>query len=94
MLIDTVLHILVTDPDHYRRGAGAKLIRWGTERADDAQLPSFLEATLMGRPLYVKMGFEPKHEELWDLSKYGLEGTDISTVMIRPPKSNGMQRAE
>jgi GNAT superfamily N-acetyltransferase len=59
MLIDTVLHILVTDPDHHRRGAGAKLIRWGTERADDAQLPSFLEASLMGRavgPFKVRTG--------------------------------------
>lgn len=80
-----VLHILVTDPEHHRRGAGAMLIRWGTEQADDAQLPAFLEATMVGVPLYTREGFQARHEEVFDLKKYGLEGTDVSTVMIREP---------
>jgi predicted N-acetyltransferase YhbS len=77
--------MLVTDPEHHRRGAGELLVRWGTEQADEAQLPSFLEASLMGRPLYARLGFEPQEEEVWDLKKYGLEGTDVSTPMIRQP---------
>jgi GNAT superfamily N-acetyltransferase len=85
VLKSTVLHILVTDPEHHRRGAGAMLVRWGTARADKAQLPAFLEATQVGRPLYAREGFESKHEEVFDLSKYGLQGTDVSTVMIREP---------
>jgi GNAT superfamily N-acetyltransferase len=80
-----VLHILVTHPDHHRRGAGAMLLAWGLRKADSAQLPSFLESSPMGRPLYARMGFTPRHEEVWDLSKYGLEGTQTSTVMIRDP---------
>ncbi|CAO2648756.1 Nn.00g097050.m01.CDS01 [Neocucurbitaria sp. VM-36] len=79
------LHILATDPEHHRRGAGAMLLAWGLRKADSAQLPSFLESSPMGRPLYARMGFEPKHVETWDLTKYGLEGTDTSTVMIREP---------
>ncbi|KAH8731535.1 hypothetical protein GQ44DRAFT_822446 [Phaeosphaeriaceae sp. PMI808] len=79
------LHVLITDPEHHRRGAGAMLIQWGTSQADDARLPSFLEATLIGRPLYARMGFEPRHEEVFDLTKYGLQGTDTTTVMIREP---------
>ncbi|KAF2134105.1 hypothetical protein P153DRAFT_281459 [Dothidotthia symphoricarpi CBS 119687] len=79
------LQILVTDPEHHRRGAGAMLIEWGTEKADDAQLPSFLEATRMGRPLYERMGFEKRYEEVFDLSQYGVKGEDSSTVMIREP---------
>jgi hypothetical protein len=63
------------------------LIRWGTDKADEAQLPSYLEATIIGRPLYAKMGFEPKHVETWDLAKYGIQGTDVSTIMIRNPLS-------
>jgi GNAT superfamily N-acetyltransferase len=80
-----VLHILVTDPEHHRRGAGKMLIRWGTEQADEAQLPCFLEATRMGKALYAREGFEEEHEEVWDLSKYGLQGDDSSTIMIRKP---------
>ena len=61
------------------------LIRWGTEKADNAQLPAFLEATQVGVPLYAREGFQPRHEEVFDLKKYGLDGTDVSTVMIRDP---------
>jgi hypothetical protein len=61
------------------------LIRWGTEQADKAQLPAFLESTLVGRPLYAREGFEIRYEEVFDLTKYGLQGTDSSTVMIREP---------
>lgn len=79
------LHLLVTDPEHHRRGAGSLLLRFGTEIADQAGLPGFLESTLVGRPLYARWGFEARHEEVWDLTRFGLEGTDTSTVMIRPP---------
>ncbi|KAF2854469.1 hypothetical protein T440DRAFT_387404 [Plenodomus tracheiphilus IPT5] len=79
------LHILATDPDHHRRGAGKMLLKWGLDQADRDGLPAFLEASLMGRPLYASLGFKTRHEEVWDLQKYGLEGTDISTVMIRDP---------
>ncbi|KAF1845592.1 uncharacterized protein K460DRAFT_366449 [Cucurbitaria berberidis CBS 394.84] len=79
------LHILVTDPEHHRRGAGAMLIAWGLKKADNAQLPSYLESSPMGRPLYARMGFKPRYEEIWDLRKYGLQGMDKSTVMIREP---------
>jgi hypothetical protein len=61
------------------------LVQWGTAQADEAQLPCFLEATEMGKPLYAREGFEAQHEEHWDLSKYGLQGSDTSTVMIRKP---------
>ncbi|KAG9196647.1 hypothetical protein G6011_01768 [Alternaria panax] len=79
------LHILVTHPDHHRRGAGSMLLEWGTKQADRARLPAFLESSPMGRPLYEKMGFQTKEVVTWDLARYGLEGTDFSTVMLREP---------
>ncbi|XPT02487.1 hypothetical protein M3J09_011604 [Ascochyta lentis] len=79
------LHILITDPAHHRRGAGAQLLKWGTAQADAAQLPCFLESSVMGRPLYARCGFTPRHEEVFDLRKYGGEGEDRNTVMIRDP---------
>ena len=39
----------------------------------------------MGRSLYAKCGFTPRHEEVFDLRKYGGEGQDMNTVMIRDP---------
>jgi predicted N-acetyltransferase YhbS len=75
----------VTDPQHHRRGAGSMLIKWGTSQADIAQLPCFLESSVMGRPLYASHGYTPRHEEVFDLSKYGGEGEDMNTVMIRDP---------
>lgn len=81
----SVLHILVTDPAHHRRGAGAMLLAWGLRKADSAQLPSFLEASSTGKPLYARMGFQQVFEKTWDLTKYGMQGTDTSTVMIRDP---------
>lgn len=80
-----VLHMLITDPAHHRRGAGGQLVRWGTSQADVAQLPCFLESSVMGRPLYTKCGFTPRLEQVFDLTKYGGEGGDMNTVMIRDP---------
>ncbi|RMZ73901.1 acyl- N-acyltransferase [Pyrenophora seminiperda CCB06] len=77
------LHLLVTHPDHQRRGAGAMLIEWGTQRADVAQLPCFLESSPRGKPLYEKMGFEVAEVVTFDLSKYGLSGLHDSTPMLR-----------
>ena len=83
--VPLVLHILITDPEHHRRGAGAKLISWGTLQADAAHLPCFLESSIMGRPLYARCGFTPRYEQRFDLTKYGGDGEDINTVMIRDP---------
>ncbi|KAL1625514.1 hypothetical protein SLS56_007336 [Neofusicoccum ribis] len=82
------LGLLVTHPKHHRRGAGAMLIRWGTEQADRAGLISFLEATETGRPLYKRHGFEEQETFVIELSKYGGTGVEKNTTMIRQPVKN------
>ncbi|USP79709.1 gnat family protein [Curvularia clavata] len=82
------LHILVTHPDHHRKGAGTMLLNWGISKADSLGLPAFLESSAMGRPLYERLGFQAREVVTFDLKKYGLEGTDTNTVMIREPLSN------
>lgn len=77
--------MLITDPEHHRRGAGALLVKWGTSRADTHNLSSFLEASEAGKPLYSRLGFEAVHEEVFDLAKWGGEGKDTNTLMIRQP---------
>ena len=75
--------ILVTHPDHHRRGAGSMLTKWGLEKADKAKLPVYLEASEEGRPVYAKLGFKPVEEHYFDLAKYGAEGGEMNTVMMR-----------
>ncbi|EMD62189.1 hypothetical protein GGP41_002353 [Bipolaris sorokiniana] len=79
------LQILVTDPDHHRRGAGSMLLKWGLGKADELGLPGFLEASPMGKPLYERMGFRTQETAVFDLTKYGAEGEDTNTIMIREP---------
>ncbi|KAH7131887.1 acyl-CoA N-acyltransferase [Dendryphion nanum] len=81
------LHLLVTRPDHQRRGAGTLLLNWGLEQSDKAQIPAFLESTREGLQVYEKVGFKPVEEQTFDLSKYGGTGWDSSTAMIREPAS-------
>jgi GNAT superfamily N-acetyltransferase len=87
LIIKIVLHMLITDPAHHRRGAGALLVRWGTDQADKNNLPSFLEASEAGKALYARLGFVAEHEEVFDLAKWGGVGRDTNTLMIRPPVS-------
>ncbi|KAF1973988.1 hypothetical protein BU23DRAFT_462763 [Bimuria novae-zelandiae CBS 107.79] len=73
------LQMLITDPDHQRRGAGRMLVNWGCSRADKAGLPSFLEASDAGKPLYRSCGFSPVHTETFDLSKYDPSKVGLET---------------
>jgi hypothetical protein len=78
--------VLVTDPEEQRRGAGAMLLKWGLDQADRAQLPAYLESSEVGRPLYARWGFEVIKPVAFDLTKYGGEGSDFNTIMIRQPQ--------
>ncbi|KAK6338448.1 hypothetical protein TWF730_002508 [Orbilia blumenaviensis] len=51
------LMTLVTHPDHFRRGAGTTLMRWGLEKAKQEKLVITLFASQMGYGLYKKLGF-------------------------------------
>ncbi|KAJ4374991.1 hypothetical protein N0V83_002070 [Neocucurbitaria cava] len=80
------LDTLVTLPQHERRGAGSMLVRWGCERADEAGVEAYLEASLMGAPMYARHGFQAVKEVELDLRKW--EGKEIMSfiLMLRPAK--------
>ncbi|KAE8133671.1 acyl-CoA N-acyltransferase [Aspergillus pseudotamarii] len=52
------LDMLATHPKFGGRGIGSQLLGWGLEEADVERTPTFLTATVAGKPLYEKKGFQ------------------------------------
>jgi len=61
------------------------LVKWGIDQADKAQLPTYLEASTEGKPLYERMGFKEVARRAFNFADYGSQGVEINTAMIRPP---------
>ncbi|KAF2489869.1 acyl-CoA N-acyltransferase [Lophium mytilinum] len=51
------LGLLGVSPKHQRRGIGARLVAHGQKIAAEDKMPVTLEASVMGRGLYAKLGF-------------------------------------
>ena len=49
---------LAVSPTHQRRGIGGALLTWGTSTATKDRLPIALEASVVGRGVYMKHGFK------------------------------------
>ncbi|KNG50632.1 acyl-CoA N-acyltransferase [Stemphylium lycopersici] len=86
-----VLDTLVTRQEHGRRGAGSMLVRWGCEKADQAGVEAFLEASVMGAPMYARHGFQPVKEVDLDLRKWGGKEQMKFILMLRPVKCDASQ---
>ncbi|KAL8788973.1 MAG: hypothetical protein Q9213_001382 [Squamulea squamosa] len=59
-----LLALCFVHPAHRRRGAGSLLLKWGTQKADELDLDTFIEAARPGIPLYLTHGFK-EVEEYW-----------------------------
>ncbi|PYI34291.1 acyl-CoA N-acyltransferase [Aspergillus indologenus CBS 114.80] len=57
------LDMLVTHPQHRRRGAATMLVRWGCERADRTGMPVYIDSTRAGVPVYERLGFVVVRED-------------------------------
>ena len=62
------------------------LLEKGMETADKAGLDMYLQASLMGAPLYMKFGFEVMSMQEIDLSQWGVDQVDTRTYMKRPTR--------
>lgn len=60
------------------------LIKWGLERADDLNLPTYVEGTPMAKQLYIKHDFE-----VVDELPIEVPGVDVISdfCMIRPAQT-------
>ena len=81
-----ILMHMVTRPSQRGKGAARLLIQWGIEQAEKTGAPAYLEAGVMGRPIYEKMGFQQFGElvEL-DLGTCGVEATFALSRMVYHP---------
>lgn len=78
------LHMLHADPEFQGRGAGSKLIEWGTKKSDELGLPTFLEASTQGHGLYKKHGFKDVEILKVDFTPFGGQLHE-QPLMIREP---------
>jgi predicted GNAT family N-acyltransferase len=85
-LTRTDLSVIGTSAKHRKQGAASLLVKWGTERADDYNLPSYLEASKAGYNLYRKYGFAEVDNLAIEISRWGGEDF-VDFCMIRPAKS-------
>ena len=75
-----------THPRYQRRGAANALLKWGLQRADELNLPMYLESSATGQSLYKKHGFKDVAIVDLDLTPFGGEGLVHSApCMLREP---------
>jgi len=81
----SVLALLVTSEEYRHKRAGSLLLQWGLERSEQLNIPCYLQASVQGRRLYEKYGFQAIDTVEFDLGEYGLDGMEEMTEMIRHP---------
>lgn len=81
-----VCYLLATDPDFQRRGLGGMLLGHLTALADAESRRVYLEATIVGHPLYEKLGWRDIDLITIDFRKWGENQTDYNWVMMREPQ--------
>lgn len=85
-----VLMHMVTRPVHRGKGAAGMLIRWGIEQAEKDGVPAYLEAGVMGRPIYERYGFVQVGELLEvNMAAGGGEGVFVMCKMGYFPNGSG-----
>jgi hypothetical protein len=56
------------------------LVRWGCERADEVGVQAYLEASLVGAPMYARHGFVGKEKIELDLRR--LPGGEVHQFIV------------
>jgi GNAT superfamily N-acetyltransferase len=69
--------MLAVDPAFGRRGLGARLLKWGLDRADGERVITFISSSPTGRGLYEKHGCRA-------LNNYQVIPGYRETSMVRP----------
>lgn len=67
-------------------------LKYGLDHADELGLPSYLEASPTGKPLYERWGYEAVSTMPFDARDFGAPKAKTHTIMVRPVRkqSNGV----
>ncbi|KAI3397193.1 hypothetical protein diail_11167 [Diaporthe ilicicola] len=73
-----VLDLCTVDPAFQRRGIALKLVQWGLEEAKRrGGLEATTEASAMGRHVYVKLGFKPVADVVYEVDEDVIKGRTL-----------------
>lgn len=87
------LGILATDSKYQGHGVGKALLAHGLEEVvDKLELPSFVLASRMGKPLYERAGFEEKTALPFDGRERGGRSEGRHWIMVRPAHGAGVRQ--
>ncbi|PWN38306.1 GCN5-related N-acetyltransferase [Meira miltonrushii] len=85
-----VLDICVVRPRFQRRGIASELVKWGLRKAEELgqngqAIECVTEASPMGKPVYVKLGFEAEGEVVYKVDEeFQNRKRSVDTVLRRP----------
>lgn len=77
------LALLGVDPAYQGKGVGSRMVKWGTDRAQEAGVAVSLESSLSARRTYQKAGFEIAEV------KPLVEGLEACAMVWLPEKADG-----
>lgn len=72
-------------PSYQRRGIGDMLVREGLAFADRDGARTYVEASPMGLPLYLRHGWKEVDENVIDMRRYGLDRIESGKCLMRAP---------
>lgn len=81
-----LLNLLCVHQDFQRKGAGAMLVKWGMNCADELDLPIHLEASAAGFGLYKKLGFRQVEVAVVKAEDWDGDHDRSFIAMVRHPK--------
>ncbi|CAN8101061.1 unnamed protein product [Discula destructiva] len=77
------LDLCAVDPEFQRRGIAVKLVQWGLDEAERrGGLEATTEASVMGRHVYRKLGFEPVEELDYGVDEDLLKGRELPSNLF------------
>lgn len=77
------LDVCAVDPDFQRRGIAAKLVQYGLDEAEKrGGLEAMTEASVMGRHVYKKLGFQPVGEIDYGVDEKLIKGRHLPSNLF------------
>ncbi|KAJ4397249.1 hypothetical protein N0V93_001473 [Gnomoniopsis smithogilvyi] len=77
------LDVCAVDPDFQRRGIAAKLVQYGLDEAERrGGLEAMTEASVMGRHVYKKLGFQPVAEIDYGVDEKLIKGRNLPSNLF------------